>query len=122
GIDVYFDNVGGRVSEAVLPLLRQNARVVVCGQISEYGRQTPPRRAPWLSLLLQKPARVQGFIVTEFAHYFPVAFRCLRTWVQRGRLRYRESIEHGLENAPSAFIGMLEGHNIGKQLVKLTDD
>jgi NADPH-dependent curcumin reductase CurA len=119
GIDVYFDNVGGDVSDAVLPLLNQNARVAICGQISEYDRAPQPRGSHWPSAVLQKRARVRGFLVTEFARWFPAARHCLTRWLRTGLLRYRERIEQGLENAPRAFVGMLHGENVGKQLVKL---
>ena len=109
GIDVYFDNVGGDVSDAVLPVLNQNARVAICGQISEYDRAAQPRGSHWPSAVLRKRARVRGFLVTEFAHWFPAARHCVTLWLRTGLLRYRESIEQGLENAPRAFIGMLQG-------------
>lgn len=119
GIDVYFDNVGGRVSDAVFRCLNTGARIAVCGQISEYDGTVPSAEPRWLSAILQKRVTVQGFFVTDFAARVPEALHYLSTWFRAGLLRYRETIEYGLQNAPRAFIGMLEGRNIGKQVVKL---
>jgi NADPH-dependent curcumin reductase CurA len=119
GIDVYFDNVGGRVSDIIFPYLNTGARVAVCGQISEYNRESPSAGPRWLNVILEKRAKVQGFMVTDFAARYAEALHNLSTWLRAGWLTYRETIEDGLENAPRAFIGMLEGKNIGKQLVKV---
>jgi NADPH:quinone reductase len=119
GVDVYFDSVGGRVSDAVLPVLNTKARVVVCGQIASYDRRMPPSRSPWLGVVLERRLRVEGFLVSDFAERFPEALQALTTWWRAGLLRSRETIAHGLESAPEAFIAMLHGGNVGKQLVKL---
>jgi NADPH-dependent curcumin reductase CurA len=119
GVDVYFDNVGGRVTEAVLPLLNAKARVVVCGQIASYDRQVRPSRFPWLGVVLEKRIRVEGFLVTDFADCFPSALQILTACWRAGLIRSRETIAYGLENAPHAFVAMLHGENIGKQLVKV---
>jgi NADPH-dependent curcumin reductase CurA len=121
GVDVYFDNVGGRVSDAVFPMLSARARVAICGQIAEYARPIAATGPRWLGLVLGRRARVQGFLVTDFAPWFPQALHGLTAGLRAGLLRSRETIEQGLENAPRAFIGMLEGRNVGKQLVKLDD-
>jgi NADPH-dependent curcumin reductase CurA len=119
GFDVYFDNVGGPVSDAVFRSLNTAARVVVCGQISEYDRVVPSAAPRCMGIILAKRARVQGFLVTDFAARFAEALTYLSAWFRAGQLKHRETVENGLENAPRAFIGMLQGRNIGKQLVKL---
>ncbi len=119
GIDVYFDNVGGTITDAALRLLKPGARVVICGQISQYNLESPevgPRAFP---LLLRRQASAQGFLVTKFAERYPQALAELTKWLQEGKLKYREDIVERIENAPTAFIAMLQGRNIGKQLVKL---
>ena len=122
GIDVYFDNVGGRVTDAVFPNLRIKGRVVICGQISQYNLQNPETGPRFLWHLITKRARIEGFLVFEFADRHPEALAQMATWVQQGKLKYRETIaEGGIENAPAAFISMLKGGNIGKQLVKIAD-
>ncbi len=120
GIDVYFDNVGGALSDAVFRLLTPKARVAVCGQISMYNLtqlETGPRLLPQL---LFKQARAEGFLVFQFANRYPEALKQLTKWLKEGKLKYREDIVDGMENAPRAFIGMLHGRNMGKQLVKLS--
>lgn len=119
GIDVYFDNVGGAISDAAFRLLRRGARVPVCGQISQYNLERPETGPRLLPYLLARQARAEGFMVTQFADRHPEALRRLTEWLQAGRLKYREDIVDGLENAPRAFIGMLHGRNMGKQLIKL---
>jgi NADPH-dependent curcumin reductase CurA len=120
GVDVYFDSVGGRVSDAVLPALKTSARVVVCGQISSYDKTTPTSRTSWLSAVLQRRLRIQGFLVSDFAARFPEALCALTACWRAGLLKSRETIAEGLEQAPEAFISLLRGGNIGKQLVRVT--
>lgn len=121
GIDVYFENVGGRVLDAVLPLLNAYARIPFCGFISDYD-------APGsygvrnLRALLTSRASLQAFIISEHTAVWPQALAELAEWVVTGSLRYHESIAEGIDNAPRAFIGMLEGRNLGKQLVRLAED
>ncbi len=119
GIDVYFDNVGGSITDAVMKLLNTRARVAVCGQISQYNADRPEMGPRWLGQLVAKQAKVEGFLVHQFADRYDEGLRQLSTWLREKRIRYREDIVDGIENAPRAFIGMLEGHNIGKQLVKV---
>ncbi len=126
GIDVYFENVGGEVFDAVLPLLNIGARVPVCGIIAHYNeKQLPPGpdRLPLLqSILLQKRIRMHGFIILD--HYgarFDAFRREMGQWLQDGRVRLREDRVDGLENAPAAFIGLLEGRNFGKLVVHVAD-
>jgi NADPH:quinone reductase len=121
GIDVYFDNVGGRITDEVMRHLSNRARVAVCGQISQYNSVEPELGPRWLSQLVVKQAKVEGFLVTQFADRYDAALRQLAAWLRENKLRYREDIMNGIENAPRAFIGMLEGKNIGKELVKVSD-
>jgi NADPH-dependent curcumin reductase CurA len=117
GIDVDFENVGGPVMDAILARLNPFARVALCGVISNYdGAAYGLRNYPQL---LTNRVRLHGFIISDHMAYWPSALQELATLVATGKLRYRESIAEGLENAPRAFIGMLRGENLGKQLVKL---
>jgi NADPH-dependent curcumin reductase CurA len=119
GVDVYFDNVGGAITDAALRLLNAGGRVAICGQISQYNlerSETGPRPFP---LLLSKQAKAEGFLVWQFADRYPQALAELTQWLRDKKLKYREDIVEGIENAPAAFIAMLHGRNIGKQLVKL---
>ncbi len=119
GIDVYFDNVGGEITDAAVRLLNTRARIGVCGQISQYNLEQPATGPRWLGQLIVKQARAEGFLVTQFAEHYEDGYKQLATWLRQDRIRYREDIVEGLENAPRAFIGMLEGRNIGKRLVKV---
>ena len=119
GIDIYFDNVGGRITDAAILRLNQRGRVAVCGQISQYNSDTPDVGPRWLGQLIGKQAKVEGFLVRQFTDRFEDGYRQLGTWLRDGKIHYRESIVEGIENAPKAFIGMLEGRNLGKQLVKI---
>lgn len=119
GVDVYFDNVGGPITDAAILRLNQRARVAVCGQISQYNSETPEMGPRWLSQLIIKQAKVEGFLVRQFSERYDEAYKQLGHWLRDGKIKYRETIAEGIENAPKAFIGMLEGHNIGKQLVKI---
>ncbi len=119
GVDVYFDNVGGEVSEAVYPRLNIGARIAICGQVSQYNVERPePTFHP--GVLIVYRARMQGFLVSDYAHRFGEAIPRLARWVAGGEIRYRETVTEGLENAPRAFIGMLNGENRGKALVKVS--
>jgi NADPH-dependent curcumin reductase CurA len=120
GINVYFDNVGGAFTDAVVRLLVPRARVVVCGQISQYNLEKSEMGPRLLPYLIVKQARAEGFLVFQFADRYAEALGQLTQWLQAGRLKYREDIVDGIENAPRAFIGMLHGRNMGKQLVKLS--
>jgi len=121
GIDVYFDNVGGVITDAVFGLINVRARVVICGQISQYNLQSPEMGPRLLRALIVKQARVEGFLVFQFADQFQEGLRQMAQWLKEGKLKYRENIIEGIENAPRAFIGMLKGENIGKQLVKVAE-
>ena len=120
GVDVYFDNVGGKISQAVHPRLNVGARIVICGQISQYNLERPePSFHPGLLIVFR--ARMEGFLVGDFAHRFDEAAARLGQWLAEGKLHWREDVTEGLENAPRAFIGMLRGENRGKALVKVAD-
>jgi NADPH-dependent curcumin reductase len=117
GVDVYFDNVGGPVSDAVLANLNFFARVALCGSISQYNSAEPGPR--WLGTFVGKRVTARGFIVWDFNTRYGPAMQRMGEWVRSGRLKYREDIVSGIENAPRAFIGMLRGDNFGKMQVKL---
>ncbi|CAH1659326.1 NADP-dependent oxidoreductase [Chelatococcus asaccharovorans] len=127
GIDVYFENVGGAVWEAVFPLLNKHARVPVCGLIAGYNATSPtgsgPDRLPVLMReILSRSLLIRGFIQTEFAAAHEAQFlREAGAWVGSGQLRYKEDIVEGLANAPEAFIGLLEGRNFGKLIIRVAD-
>jgi NADPH-dependent curcumin reductase CurA len=121
GIDIYFDNVGGTITDAVMTLINQRARISLCGQISQYNATEPEMGPRLLGLLIERQARMEGFLVTQFAEKTRDAQKKMAEWMKAGKLKYRESIVKGIENAPAAFIGMLNGENIGKQLVQLSE-
>ena len=121
GVDAYFDNVGGPITDAVFTQLNVDARVAVCGQISQYNAEELPTGPRKLGQLIQKRATVEGFLIQDFAPRFEQATRQLGRWVQNGDITYRETVTEGLEHAPEAFLGLFEGENIGKQLVKVAD-
>ncbi|MFC3815205.1 NADP-dependent oxidoreductase [Lysobacter sp. GCM10012299] len=126
GIDVYFENVGGAVLDAVLPLLNDGARVPVCGLIAHYNDEklpAGPDRLPLLmGLVLRKRIRLQGFIIMDhYADGFAPFYRDMSGWVAAGKVKLREDIVDGLENAPDAFIGLLEGRNFGKLVIHVAD-
>ena len=118
GVDIYFENVGGPVLDAVLPLLNAFARIPFCGYISEYDDRASHGVQHLRSLLVSR-VRLQGFIVSEHFEIWDEALAELSGWLIAGKLNYHETIAHGLESAPAAFIGMLKVLNLGKQLVKL---
>jgi NADPH-dependent curcumin reductase CurA len=124
GIDVYFENVGGAVWQAVLPLLNPFARVPVCGLIAHYSMDAPPagpdRLPATMVAVLRKSLLLRGFINYEFAaEHFSAFLRTVSAGLADGRIRYREDITDGLENAPAVLMGVLEGRNFGKALVRV---
>lgn len=121
GIDVYFDNVGGALTDAVFTQINPEARIVVCGQIDQYNAQNPPQGPRLLWHLIVKRARAEGFLVFQFADRYAEAQRAMAQWIAEGRLTWRETIVEGIENTPKAFIGLFKGENTGKQLVKIAD-
>jgi len=121
GIDVYFENVGGVVLEAVLGLINRGARIPLCGLVSQYNmRPLPP--GPNLIPLLTNRARIHGFLVLDHYDRFDAFVREVGSWVRSGELRYREDIVDGIDAAPQALIGLLEGKNFGKLLVRVSPD
>jgi NADPH-dependent curcumin reductase len=119
GVDVYFDNVGGAVLAAVLRVLNRGARIPLCGMISEYNATEPPS-GPNLRPLLVNRAMIKGFIVSDHTDRFPAFLKEVTPLVRQGRIKYREDIVDGLENAPSALIGLFEGRNFGKLIVRVS--
>ena len=126
GIDVYFENVGGKVWDAVFPLLNDFARIPVCGLISQYNalpqaESGPDKLALVMRDVLKKSLTIRGFIQRHFLELRPQFLREAAAWVEDGRLRYREDIVDGLDKAPAAFIDLLQGRNFGKLVIKVGD-
>jgi hypothetical protein len=125
GIDVYFENVGGAVFEAVFPLLNAFARMPVCGLIAQYNdteASTPKWAGALMRHVLTKRLTIRGFIVSDFAGRRQDFLREMSGWVRDGKVKHREFITEGLDSAPAAFIGLLKGANFGKQLVRVGPD
>ncbi|KMW72762.1 NADP-dependent oxidoreductase [Photorhabdus luminescens subsp. luminescens] len=127
GIDIYFENVGGKIFDAVLPLLNDFARIPLCGMVSHYNATSLPEGPDRLFLLmdqlLRKRIRIEGFIILDhYARRFGEFLHDMSTWLDEGRIKYREEVVSGLENAPEAFIGLLQGHNFGKLVVRVGPD
>ncbi|CNB22239.1 NADP-dependent oxidoreductase [Yersinia intermedia] len=127
GIDIYYENVGGAVFDAVLPLLNPRARIPVCGLIARYndtGLPDGPDRLPLLqSIILRKRIRMQGFIIfDDYGHLFGDFLQQMTQWVDQGKIKFREDLVDGLENAPQAFIGLLEGKNFGKLVIRVSNE
>src|SRR3974377_973020 len=118
-MEVFFDNGGGPVSDAVLPLINTGARISNCGQISQYNNSKPELGPRLLHMLIVARAKMQGFLVTDYAARFGAAGAELESWYREGRLKSREDIVDGFENLPKAFIGLFQGENTGKRLVKV---
>ena len=118
GIDIYFENVGGDVLDAVTLRLNPFARIPLCGLISQYN-EVRPRGLDYLVMLLINRVKLQGFIVSDYIDRAAPALAELAKWIGEGKIKYRETIADGIESAPRAFIGLLKGENVGKQLVKL---
>ncbi|MDX2205666.1 MAG: NADP-dependent oxidoreductase [Hyphomicrobiaceae bacterium] len=119
GVDVYFDNVGGPVSDAVFMSLNFFARVSLCGSISQYNADKLEMGPRLLGLFVGRRVNMRGFIVSDFLQHWPAAMKQMGAWVRSGQLKYREDIVQGIENAPRAFIGLLRGENFGKLQVQL---
>lgn len=123
GIDVYFENVGGKVFDAVLPLLNQHARMPVCGLVSSYNATQPPPSLPGslMRSVLSKSLTIRGFIVYEFWDQFDQFVSEVSAGIREGKIRYREDIVDGFGNTPQAFAGMLRGENFGKLIIHVAD-
>lgn len=118
GIDSYFDNVGGAITDAAIRLLNVHARVSVCGQISQYNLEKPEMGPRLMGLLIVTRSKIQGFLVSDYWSRFDEGLREMAGWISEGKLKYQENVVEGFENMPRAFIGMLQGENTGKQLVR----
>ncbi|KUO94893.1 NADP-dependent oxidoreductase [Ferroacidibacillus organovorans] len=121
GVDIYFDNVGGSLSDDVMQRINKGARIILCGQIAEYNLEKPDLGPRPQTLLLIRSALMKGFIVSDYAHCHDEAIHDLAIWYREGRIKNRETIVHGLEHAVDAFLGLFRGDNIGKQLVQVSD-
>ncbi|UPR59921.1 NADP-dependent oxidoreductase [Vibrio sp. ED004] len=126
GIDVYFENVGGKVFDAVMPLLNTGARIPVCGLISQYNATSlpegPDRMSSLMGTLLVKRIKMQGFIIfDDYAHRYNEFATQMTEWLSQGKMHYREHLIEGLDEAPQAFMGLLEGQNFGKLVIKTNE-
>ena len=121
GVDVYFDNVGGEISDAVMQLLNQFARIPVCGAISTYNNTEVDLGPRVQGTLIKTSSLMKGFIVGDYSARFPEGAKDLGKWVQEGKLKYEESIIDGFDQIPDAFLGLFKGTNVGKQLVKVAE-
>jgi NADPH-dependent curcumin reductase CurA len=121
GIDVYFDNVGGTVTDTVFPQLNLRCRVIICGQISQYNLDKPELGPRLLWNMIRTRGRIEGFLVWDYAERYQEGLSQLAAWIKEGKLKYKEDITPGLENAPRKLIGLLQGENFGKTLIKVAD-
>lgn len=120
GIDCYFDNVGGDISDVIINHINFNARIAICGQIALYNEVNLSTGIRILPQILMKSATIQGFMVNNYSKYFPEGLDQLSKWLKEGRLRYHETIIDGFKHLPDAFIALFEGKNIGKMIVKVS--
>ena len=118
GIDCYFDNVGGAITDAVFSRMNVYGRISVCGQISQYNLEKPEPGPRLLGQVLVKQLKVEGFIIFRFQDRYAEGIRQMAQWLREGRLKHREEVVEGFQNMAQAFIGMLHGENTGKMLVK----
>jgi NADPH-dependent curcumin reductase CurA len=119
GVDMYFDNVGGPISDAVLFNINHFARIIICGAISVYNNTELPKSVSVQPFLIKNSALMQGFIVFNYAEKYPEAIAQLSKWLAQGKLSYKETIAEGFDNIPQAFLDLFEGKNSGKMLVKI---
>ncbi|MBT3942742.1 MAG: NADP-dependent oxidoreductase [Chloroflexi bacterium] len=122
GVDGYFDNVGGEITEAVMPYFNLYARMAICGRISEYNEDTPSMGPRVMRFVHAKQAVVEGFLVFRWEDRYEEGRARLAQWVKNGQIKYLEDVVEGFENAPKAFIGQLGGANFGKLLIKVSDE
>jgi NADPH-dependent curcumin reductase CurA len=122
GVDIYYDNTAGAVSDAVMTHLRPGARVIVCGTASIAQWDPPPTGPRVERALLVNRARMQGFVIFDHPEHAPIARRDLAEWLRQGRLRYLEDVLDGIESAPGAIAGLYRGENLGKRLIRLVDE
>lgn len=120
GVDIYFDNVGGDVTDQVMKHINWHARIVLCGQISMYNLEKPDIGPRHFRALITKSSLAKGFIVSlDYKDRYPEGLHQMALWLKQGKIKSRESIVKGLENAPKAFMGLFAGENIGKQIVQV---
>lgn len=119
GVDCYFDNVGGDITEIVMQQINTNARIAVCGQIATYNEMHLSTGLRLLPFILEKSALMQGFLVSDYKQYFPKALNQLMNWVEAGKLKYTETVLDGFDQLPEAFIGLFNGKNTGKMMVRV---
>lgn len=122
GVDVFFDNVGGDLFDAVFANINHKARIVICGQIAEYNNDTPPKGPRPQHHLIKKSAKIEGFVVFDYKNEFNDAKKQLAEWYNGDQLKYKENLIEGFDQIPAAFIGLFSGDNIGKQMVKVADE
>ena len=120
GVDVFFDNVGGETLNTVLPMMRMHGRIVICGAISQYNN-TGPVKGPsnYMSLLVSR-ARMEGFVIFDYAKQYPEAIATMAGWLADGKLKSQEQIEDGIENFPSVLLKLFDGGNFGKLILRNT--
>ena len=121
GVDVYFDNVGGSISDAVLYCINNFARLVICGAISVYNETSLPRGLAVQPFLVKKRALMHGFLIFDYEAKYPQALHQLKQWLGEGKLAYEETIREGFDTIPLAFLDLFKGKNIGKMLVQVAD-
>jgi NADPH-dependent curcumin reductase CurA len=121
GVDIYFDNVGGTISDAVLSLINYRARIPLCGQIALYNLEKADIGPRIQTQLLIRSALMKGYIVSDYKERFDEGLQQLVEWVKQGKLKYKETIVEGFENTVEAFLGLFTGENLGKQLVKVAE-
>ncbi len=119
GIDVYYENVGGRHLEAALEHMNTYGRLVMCGMIDQYNATDPPAGPANLGYVISKQLRMQGFIVMDYMDRMPQFYVDMGKWIAEGKIKWKETVMENIEKAPAAFIGLFEGKNFGKMVVKL---
>jgi NADPH-dependent curcumin reductase CurA len=119
GVDIYFDNVGGEISQGVIDNLNFHSRVIVCGQISQYNTTRPLMVPDILTKILRSSVLMKGFIVRNYSDRFAEGRTALTVWLKEGRLKYRQTIVRGFDNLPEAFLGLFSGKNTGKMIVEV---
>lgn len=120
GIDIYFDNVGGFVTDEVIKRINTGARIAICGQVSQYNVTEPELGPRNLFHLTKSQAKMEGFLIYSYEGRYEEGLHRLSNWIKEGKLKYKEDIVEGIRNAPQTFIGMLNGKNLGKTLIKLS--
>ena len=121
GVDVFFDNVGGELFDAVFANINEHARIAICGQIADYNEENPAQGPRPMHRLIKKSARMEGFVAYDFMREFDDAKKQISEWYNDGKIIYKENLIEGFDNIPTAFIGLFSGENIGKQMVKVAD-